>query len=68
MPVWVTLLGYWRRAAVKYMFARGDTTYKGPVRMVEAISALGLRHVAMLFLRICFGPFMPACVEAGQGR
>ena len=35
--------------------------------MVVAISALGLRHVGYAIPADLFGPFMSACVEAGQG-
>ena len=41
--------------------------YKDPVRMVDFVSALALRQVGYAIPTDLVGPFMSACVEAGQG-
>merc|ERR1719191_1739566 len=40
--------------------------YLEPVRMVDDISALGLRHVGYAIPTELFGPFVTACVEVLQ--
>merc|ERR1719379_966286 len=41
--------------------------YQNPVKMVDDISALGLRHVGYAIPTELFGPFVSACVEVLQG-
>jgi hypothetical protein len=41
--------------------------YRDPVRMVDEISALGLRHVGYAIPTELFGPFVSACVQVVQG-
>jgi hypothetical protein len=40
--------------------------YRDPVKMVDDISALGLRHVGYAIPTELFGPFVSACVEVAQ--
>merc|ERR1719359_1221619 len=40
--------------------------YQNPVKMVDDISALGLRHVGYAIPTELFGPFVSACVEVVQ--
>jgi hypothetical protein len=42
--------------------------YQNPVKMVDDISALGLRHVGYAIPTVFFGPFVSACVEVAQTR
>mmetsp|Transcript_73683 Transcript_73683/g.134860 ORF Transcript_73683/g.134860 Transcript_73683/m.134860 type:complete len:1147 (-) Transcript_73683:47-3487(-) len=42
--------------------------YQNPVKMVDDISALGLRHVGYGIPTELFGPFVTACVEVLMGR
>jgi len=40
--------------------------YRNPVKMVDDISALGLRHVGYAIPTELFGPFVSACIEVAQ--
>merc|ERR1712023_25291 len=42
--------------------------YQNPVKMVDDISALGLRHVGYAIPTELFGPFVSACVEVLMTR
>jgi hemoglobin-like flavoprotein len=42
--------------------------YRTPVKMVDDVSALGLRHVGYAIPTEFFGPFVTACVEVLQGN
>jgi hypothetical protein len=42
--------------------------YQNPIKMVDDISALGLRHVGYAIPTEFFGPFVTACVEVLQTR
>ena len=42
--------------------------FKYPYRMVDEISALGLRHVGYNVPIEYFGPFVSACIETLQGK
>mmetsp|Transcript_21947 Transcript_21947/g.48526 ORF Transcript_21947/g.48526 Transcript_21947/m.48526 type:complete len:1130 (+) Transcript_21947:41-3430(+) len=41
--------------------------YREPVKMVDDISALGLRHVGYAIPTELMGPFVSACIEVAQG-
>jgi len=41
--------------------------YRDPVKMVDDISALGLRHVGYAIPTELFSPFVTACIEVAQG-
>merc|ERR1719440_2330123 len=42
--------------------------YQNPIKMVDDISALGLRHVGYAIPTELFGPFVSACVEVAMTR
>ena len=73
-PIWGPIFGSLQQNKKKYFFCVGPSSskvmtidmYRDPVRMVDDISSIGLRHVGYGIPTELFGPFASVCVDVVQ--